>query len=156
LTTFRKVVICFCTLVCLVLSLSALAFSEKANAARWPAGNKIIAVIPPDFPPTYFRDEKTGQASGFAVDTLNAIARKTGLDVDYIFEKSWAEIENKVLSGEADVIPNLGISERRKMNFAFTDITEEFPINLYVRAQDNKVTKLEKGLNVGVIKGSIA
>ena len=44
----------------------------------------LVAVIPPDFPPTYFRDPQ-GRPAGLAVDVLNALARRTGLTISYRF-----------------------------------------------------------------------
>jgi len=36
--------------------------------------NKIIAAIPDDLQPTYFRNKKTGKADGFAVDIMNEVS----------------------------------------------------------------------------------
>jgi ABC-type amino acid transport substrate-binding protein len=43
--------------------------------------SEIMAVIPSDLPPTYFRDKKTAVPTGFAVDIMNEIAKRAGLHV---------------------------------------------------------------------------
>ena len=46
-----------------------------------PVTSEIMAVIPSDLPPTYFRDKKTAAPTGFAVDIMNEIAKRAGLHV---------------------------------------------------------------------------
>lgn len=116
---------------------------------------KIIAAVPADFPPTYFKDKQTGKAAGFAIDVMNEVARQAGLEVEYIFGQPWDEISQILLSGKADVIPNLVISEDRKKLFTFTHPVESVPINYLVRSNDKQRTALKPGMTVGVIKGSI-
>jgi len=41
--------------------------------------DEIIAGIPKDFPPHYSIDEKTGKPYGFAIDTMDEIAKRAGL-----------------------------------------------------------------------------
>ncbi len=117
---------------------------------------KIIAAVPADFPPTYFQDKNTGKAAGFAIEVMDEIAKRAGLEVDYVFGKPWDDIHQMVLSGKADVIPSLTISDDRKKLFIFTSSVESLPINYLVRRQDKKSTALKPGMKVGAMKGSIA
>ncbi len=74
--------------------------------------DKIIAAIPSDLSPTYFRDKKTGKASGFAVDIFNEVARKAGFTVEYIYGKPWDELIEFVRTGRADVDSEFDHSSR--------------------------------------------
>lgn len=121
-----------------------------------PVPPRVVAVIPEDFPPTYFREDSTGKPAGFAVDVLNAIARRAGIEVSYSFGRGWADITRRVLSKEADIIPGLGISEDRKKDFAFTEPVEVFPISIFTRTQNYRVTGIAAGLTVAVVEDSIA
>ncbi|HEY6009897.1 MAG TPA: transporter substrate-binding domain-containing protein, partial [Nitrospirota bacterium] len=88
--------------------------ARAEDAPAVAARERIIAVIPPDAPPTYFRDNVTGRPSGFSVETLDAIAERAGMRVEYRFVSGWDHVINAVEKGEADVVPDLGISEERK------------------------------------------
>jgi PAS domain S-box-containing protein len=119
-----------------------------------PSLKKIIAVIPEDLPPTYFRDAKTGDASGFAVDVMNELARLSGYEVEYIFGKPWDEMIESVRNGKADVIPSLTISPERMDLAAFTEPIEVIPVNLIVTA-DSGISGFAPGIKVGTLTGSI-
>jgi PAS domain S-box-containing protein len=135
---------------CFLLALAA--GTVGAEEAR----KKIIAAVPADFPPTYFQDKNTGKAAGFAIDIMDEVAKRAGLEVDYVFGHPWDDIHQMVLSGKADVIPNLTISDDRKKLFIFTSSVESLPINYLVRSQDKKSATLKPGMKVGAMKGSIA
>jgi len=116
--------------------------------------NTYTAVIPNYLPPTYFRDKQTGKADGFAVEVMNRVAEKAGIRLTYIFADSWTDVINTVLSGKADIIPDLGITEERRHSFLFTSPLEVFTVSLYVRSHST-IKALAKDMDVGVIKGSI-
>lgn len=141
-------------------ALSLLFFSSFAACAE-PRDEKLLprtvtVVVPSDFPPTYFKDDKTGKAAGFAIDVMDELARRTGLKVVYVFGKPWDEIHEMLLSGKADVIPNLVVTPERQAMFAFTDPVATLPVNLIVPGQNARISALEPGITVGVISGSSA
>jgi PAS domain S-box-containing protein len=117
---------------------------------------KVVAVIPADFPPTYFCDPKDGKAAGLAVDVMNELARKAGLRVEYRFGEAWDEIENMLLTGQADLIPFRVINDKTKEKFAFTQTLDTAPVNYIVRASDTATTGPAPGKKVGVIRGGTA
>jgi diguanylate cyclase (GGDEF)-like protein/PAS domain S-box-containing protein len=118
--------------------------------------DKVIAVIPSDAPPTYFIDKKTGKAAGFAVDATNEIAKRAGLRVDYVFEDGWTDIINLLITGKADIIPDLSVSKERQKDVDFTEPLETFPVSLFVRANHPDLDSMPGTHTVGVIQGSIA
>ncbi len=123
-----------------------------------PTANRvrIIAAIPADFPPTYFRDPATGQPSGFAVDVMNEVARRAGLKVEYIFGQPWDELHAMVLDGRADLIPNLIVNDARKRMFIFTREVETLSINYFARASDRATGGPVPGARVGAMAASAA
>ena len=139
----------------LCLPMEAQAAQEPASATGTPR-NRIIAAVPADLPPTYYKDAETGRAAGFAIDVMNNVARLAGLEVEYVFGKPWGELQRMVLEGRADLIPNLVISETREKMFIFTDAVETLTIGLVRRASDRVHDGLAQGTKVGVIRGSIA
>ncbi len=115
----------------------------------------VTAIVLRDSPPLQFYNEESGQANGFAVDNMNNIAERAGLNVSYIYADTWYEMIQKVSNGEADIIPSLAISEERQKELIYTEVLHSSPISVFVRSQDDKVKGLSKGLNVATTKGSI-
>ncbi|MDA8082243.1 MAG: PAS domain S-box protein [Nitrospiraceae bacterium] len=130
-------------------------FAPSVKADQIPAKKTLTAVIPLDSPPTYFRDSKTGEAAGFAVDVTNAIAQRAGYSIRYKFRNDWTEIIADLLRGSADIAPEMGITEERKNILSFSLPTDTFPVVVFVRT-DSTVTSLSDSMNIGVIKGSAA
>ncbi len=120
-----------------------------------PAPRKVIAVVQPDFPPTCFKDPKTGHAEGFAIDLMNEIARRAGIEVEYVFGQTWEEGQEMVLAGKADLIPTLTIDETRLKRFAFSHPVETLPVSMIAR-NDDQISELRSGMRVGAMRGSIS
>jgi ABC-type amino acid transport substrate-binding protein len=116
---------------------------------------KVVAIIPADSPPTYFIDPKTNKPTGFAVDIINRIAELSDMDVSYTVGHGWKEIVEKIKSGEADIIPEIGISEDRRTDLSFTIPLDTFPVGMFVRSNSN-LKEITKGLIVGTIQDSFA
>jgi PAS domain S-box-containing protein len=141
--------------ICLLFSPS----TGKADPSPPPSDSvkppdKIVAVIPEDLQPTYFRDEKTGNAAGFAVEVMNELARLSGHTVEYVYGRPWDEMIEMVRIGKADVLPSLTIAPERMELVAFTEPIEVMPVNLIVTA-DSRIAGFASGLKVGALKGSI-
>jgi EAL domain-containing protein (putative c-di-GMP-specific phosphodiesterase class I)/ABC-type amino acid transport substrate-binding protein len=71
------------------------------------------------YPPFHFRDAG-GQATGFDVEVLQAIAQQRGLDIDYRFD-DWSLIQDQLSQGQIDVVP-MFISTARQQLYLFSDI----------------------------------
>ena len=118
--------------------------------------SEIMAVIPSDLPPTYFRDKKTAAPTGFAVDIMNEIAKRAGLHVHYIFEDNLGDIMKMAARADADIITYLGIDEERSKSFSFTSPIEVYDISFFVRAKSPIVNAIPETFTVGATKGSVA
>jgi PAS domain S-box-containing protein len=143
-------------LVAISIFLSLIISTSYSQESQLPAKPKTLtAVILLDAPPTYYRDNKTGEAAGFAVDVINAIGKKTGYSITFQFKKDFQEMIDAVKNGTADISPSLGISEERMKVLSFTLPIQAEPVSVFVRA-GSKITGLEDDMRVGVMKGSIS
>jgi len=132
----------------------ALAQSETANPQK--VKQHVVAVVPRHWPPQYSVDEN-GHPSGFAIDVMEAVAARAGLSVAYRVVDSFAKAISALKSGDADLIPNVGIIERRKKFFAFTAPVETFNVSIFVRDDTHDLTG-EAGLvgrKLGVVESNV-
>lgn len=112
----------------------------------------IIAAVPEHFPPHYMTDE-TGRATGFAIDIMNHLAKRTGLNIRYDIYKNWTLVHDALRTGKADLIPNIGITQRRSDFLEFTAPIETFKISFFVRSASTDLETLEdlQGKVIGAI-----
>lgn len=92
----------------------------------------VRAFIPTNFPPYYMLDPE-GQPTGFAVDILNAVTKRANIDVEYTVEDSWLKIMEALSTGEADVLPSIGITQERQLFANFTVPIETVIVSIFVR-----------------------
>lgn len=127
------------------------------NAEEIAAPLEVIAVVPREFPPQYTTD-RLGQADGFAIEIIEQVAALANLKVTFVMKRSWSEVIAAITNGEADLIPNMGITADRSNRFDFTSPMETYPISLFVRAGSSDILGVEDliGHDVAVVKSSIA
>ncbi len=130
--------------------------ADNARHGTTAAGPVVTAVIPPDAPPTYFRDPRSGLASGFAVDILDALAERAGIRVTYRYGSGWEDIIAQVETGKADLAPGMGVTDDRRTHVSFTDNIEIVPISFFVRSSFDLLGWTPEGQTVGVIEHSVA
>ncbi|MDA0305212.1 MAG: transporter substrate-binding domain-containing protein [Proteobacteria bacterium] len=92
----------------------------------------VTAAVPAHWPPQYSLDDN-GKPTGFAIDIMEAVAARAGLNVTYKIVDSFAKAVSTLKSGDADLIPNSGILPQRLDNSAFTSPVETFLVSLFVR-----------------------
>jgi PAS domain S-box-containing protein len=81
-----------------------------------------------------------GKPTGFAIDVFDQVAATAGLQVRYKVVDSWEEAFDALIRGQADLIPNLGITAERKKWFSFTSPVETFPIVTFVRQSTSDIS----------------
>lgn len=113
---------------------------------------EIKVAVLKDFPPQYSLDT-SGQPQGFAIDIVESVAKIANLKINYLVKETWQEMFEAIKNGEADLIPNMGITDRRKALFSFSRPVETFPVSIFVRESENEISNLQSltGKNVGVI-----
>ena len=133
----------------------------RASDLRWappaPHKDRLIAVVPGNFPPQYIVDDR-GRPSGFAVDVMNAVAALAGVKVEYRVAENWAEATDLLLSGEVDLMPNAGISPARREFLDYTPPLEAFSIVFFARDASHFPNGLDDlaGRPIGVERTNVA
>lgn len=97
---------------------------ERAYIDHLKAQGSVVAVgYEHDNYPVNFYNEKDGEYQGIAIDTLAEISRYTGLSFEPAFSKeaTWADIYEKLGSGEVHMVAQLLHSEVRKDLFLWSD-----------------------------------
>ena len=142
-----------------LLTLLILATGLLANTVQAETSSKrtITAAVLADFPPLYSLDEN-GQPVGFAIDILEDISRKAELTVNYLITENWSEALAAVRSGNADLIPGIGINDERQQEFLFSEEVETVPVSCFIRTSTQSITGIDSlpGHRVAVIRDSAA
>lgn len=90
--------------------------------------------------------------SGYAVDLLNHIARKTGLTIKWINGHTWDELLAMGKAGEVDLFPAIWKTREREGYFRFTTPYIDTPFILVIH-QDRKIIPGIEGLEGKVLTG---
>lgn len=99
-----------------------------------PAEPRSVKVaIPRNWPPHYVVNND-GQASGFAVESFQEIARLANLKVEYTIHNSFLNSTDALRRKDVDIIPNMGIVAARNDYALFTPPFETFVVSVFVRA----------------------
>jgi PAS domain S-box-containing protein len=141
LSSLRVVVI-----ILFIVVITAPALSENAKI-------QLKAAVLKNFPPQYSLSAG-GDPEGFAIDVLSEIARLADADIHFVIKENWTEMFDALRSGEVDLIPNLGITDRRKAWFGFTSPVETFPVRIFVRKASKDIHSVGDlaGKKVGVVR----
>ncbi|MCK4706068.1 MAG: transporter substrate-binding domain-containing protein, partial [Gammaproteobacteria bacterium] len=110
----------------------------------------------PDYPPLSMVDEN-GEAMGFSVDLLNAVAKT--MEHDIRFEVSpWSEIKQELADNKIDVLPLVGRTPERESIFDFTIPYLTIHGTIVVRKGNKDIHNIEDliGKRIGVMKGDVA
>lgn len=113
---------------------------------------QIIAAVPKFFPPYYFTDSD-GIPFGMGIEVLTEIDHNAGYSSRFVIKDSWGDVFEAVNSGEAQLIPNLGITEERKKLYFFSKPYAKTDITVFTR-KDNKISSEAAliNLHIGVVK----
>ncbi len=136
-----------------ILIISNLLFYNSCAAEN----NNIVAGFPDHFAP-YFSLDHNGQPQGFAIDVLNEIADQADLDLTYRTYDSWVETNNALKKGEIDLVPNMGITEKRRAFAQFTSPLDTFTVSIFIRESSTQINAIDdlNGKLVGVMRDNIA
>jgi len=129
---------------------------DKPPAASKPITREVIAVVPRSWPPQYDVDEH-GNPVGFAIDVMNEIAARAGISVTYRVVGTFADVLAAMDSGQADIIPNSGITPERSERYSFTAPVQTTAISIIVRAKTTDIGDLSDlaGRHVGIVESSV-
>ncbi|MDZ7803660.1 EAL domain-containing protein [Thiohalophilus sp.] len=91
----------------------------------------VVAVFPERFPPIY-NITVNNLPTGFGIEIMEEVASRAGVKVKYVPVASWDAAFAQLKSGQADMIPNLGVTEKRKAFVNFTRPINKIPVSLLV------------------------
>ena len=128
----------------------AVIFSNSSGKER----QKIIAAGDDNYPPYEFIDEK-GQAAGFNVELLRAVAQTMELDIDLRLG-TWATVRESLETGEVDVVSGMHKSAERgeKVDFSTPHIMVSYSIFVRQDSDIRSAADLE-GKEILLQKGDI-
>lgn len=138
------------TIICFLF---IILFSQLIIASALNETDEIVAGVPANFPPQYSIDKETGQPAGFAIDIMDEIARRNGLEIRYVVFDTWPEVTEAMREGQIDVIPNSGITDERKEYMDFTSPVEVFHIRIFTRSTTEDIMGIDDlaGRKVAVV-----
>ena len=67
-----------------------------------------------------FNYNENKKPKGLSIDTILLVAKKVGLEVEFVTGPTWNEFINMIKSGEIDVMLNIVPTDERKKFLAFT------------------------------------
>lgn len=123
--------------------------------AREPG--QLTAGVLLDLPPHYSATRR-GAPSGFAVDVMDAVAKRANLQLTYRTYFTWPQMFEALRQGEVDVLPDVGITELRRREFAFSAPTDTSAVSIFVRRSSTHIKSLadlQPG-STATIEGSLA
>ena len=78
----------------------------------------INVCINPDWAPIEFREN--GTPKGISIDILKYISKKTGLELNFIYTKSWTQSQQYLQNGRCDITPTAIKTKKRERYAIFT------------------------------------
>jgi len=115
MNSFNRTCIFLILLFGVIVSSYAQVINPQANKGE---SNKIIIASEPDYPPFCIVD-KNGNADGFSVDLIKAVAKSVNIEVE-IKIGIWNQIKQDLANGKIDALPLVGRTPERELLYAFT------------------------------------
>jgi ABC-type amino acid transport substrate-binding protein/serine phosphatase RsbU (regulator of sigma subunit) len=105
-----------------------------------------------DWPP--FNFAVNGKPKGYSIDFMNLLAKKSGLEVEYVTGPAWNEFMGMMRRGELDVLLNIIRTPEREKHLLFTNSYASNP-NVILSRRKTPYDSLEqlRGKTVAVPKG---
>lgn len=146
----------------LIFSSSPTLFAQNSNTQltskeiEWISNNPVVRIAnPSDIAP--FTANNNGNVEGLAIDYINLLASKVGLEVEIPPEANWNEMMEMLRKGEIDIFHTIAYSDERSEYMTFTDAYLEMP---RVNASPIGVPKINGyedliGKKIGIVKGFV-
>jgi two-component system, sensor histidine kinase and response regulator len=142
-------------LVILVILLFAIAVTGEYLGAEESEQHfsSIIVVSDDNYPPFIFRDVDRN-LQGILVDQWKLWEQKTGIKVELI-GMDWAEAQEFIKQGKADVIDTMFITEEREQIYNFTRSYAKIEVPIFFHKNISGINSIKsaKGFSIAVKKG---
>jgi len=95
------------------------------------------------------------QVKGFSIDYLKLLAKKIGINLKFVYNKSWNELETKFKNKQIDVLPALYFNEERKKYTNYTKAYQPGALAIFTKATNNSINKIDdlNGKTIAMVKG---
>ncbi len=134
---------------------STINFTEEEKA--WIKNHPIIHVANEiDWPP--FDYNEFGKPKGMAIDHINLLAEKIGVEIDYVYGYTWSELIELFKEKKIDVLPAFYKNESRKEFTLYTPPYYKSTLGIFINSdyetRDN-TDLLHKRVGIETAHGSI-
>ena len=128
-----------------------LGLTNPIHAAERP--DHLVAAMPKYFPPIY-SVSRNNVPTGYGVAFMELVAEHARLDIEYRSAASWPHAIQMVRQGEADIIPNFGITDDRTEGFSYSKPYDVVSLSIFVRRTTHDINGLDdlKGSSIGVVE----
>ena len=142
------------SLISVIVALLMAATCAGSARAEMP---QVVAAVAHDLYPEYLVDT-AGRPGGFAIEIMDALAKRAGLTVTYHVFETWTELLAAVERGDADVVPVLSITPAREGRMLFTRPVLSSPASLFVQQDSAAIRGWSDlaGRRVGVIASGVS
>ena len=123
----------------MIVTLALLIFAFPLAAY---AGETYKSATEYDYPPFSVTDQ--GEADGFSVELLQAVADTMGLEISFKID-SWSILKEELKNGDLDVLPLVGYTEERDRDYDFTVPYIIMHGNIFIRKDETGIST-EEGL----------
>ena len=110
----------------------------SAGHAAQAETKEVVAAVAHDFYPEYVVDAD-GRPGGFAIDMMNAVAKRAGLSVTYRVFETWSDLIAALERGDADLVPVVSVTRAREGRMLFTRPVVTSPASLFVRQDTDDI-----------------
>lgn len=123
-------------LLFLVLAFSTGVLPGAARASTQQPDRVYRSATEYDYPP--FSVTSSGEADGFSVDLLKAVAREIGINVTFKIDQ-WNILKEELKNGDLDILPLVGYTEERDIYYDFTVPYIVMQGNIFVRSNSTSI-----------------
>ncbi len=121
--------------------------------------DKIYNVVVPKSWLPYYTIDSSGNTSGFAIDLFEEIAKDIDIKYRYVEVSNWHQFWRLFHEGKIDIIPDIGITDKRKKFVLYSQPSNTFEIKIYKRVYSKHLKSIKDfedkiiavvGNNVGI------
>ncbi|MBN2300299.1 MAG: transporter substrate-binding domain-containing protein, partial [Acholeplasmataceae bacterium] len=125
-------------ILCLIMTVLYFSLDVKADAGE--ERTVYLSATEYDYPPFSVTD--SGEADGFSVELLKAVAEEMGIVVTFKIDQ-WTVLKEELKNGELDILPLVGYTEERDEVYDFTVPYIVMRGNIFVRKDDDRIQSQE-------------
>ena len=129
-------------LVFVIIGALLIVGASAGHAAQAETG-EVVAAVAHDFYPEYMVDAD-GHPGGFAIDLMNAVAKRAGLSVTYRVFETWSDLIAALERGDADLVPVVAVTGAREGRMLFTRPVVTSPASLVRPTRCRRHSRLDR------------